>query len=286
MASRSINVQVKRNARRRDVRGWGKMTFARCRNAGRWAGRVVWRGWPAVLFVLLVGVIWYRLHHADYFRLADIRVSSAVHVSKSDFLSFIHARPGQNIFSVNLTDVANQVVSHPWIKGAVVRRELPDTLVVEIAERQAVALLQMERLYLVDADGVAFKQLDEGDPRDLPLLTGFAKEAFQDGGQTARRQATKLGEAVQLLLLSERLAVFSEAEISEIRYDPVGGFSLVTMEKGMLVHFGYGDYENKLKRLAAVAAALNGRLQAEARVVDLGVGDRVVVRGLRKGNNA
>jgi cell division protein FtsQ len=284
--SGSKTIQVKRNSRRRDVRGWSKSGVAGARRAAIWCGRIAWRGWPAFLFLALLGLIWYRLHHAEYFRLAEIEVSPTEHVAKSDFLAFLHARRGQTIFSLDLNDTADRVISHPWIKGAVVRRQLPDTLVVEIAERHAVALLQMERLYLVDEDGVAFKQLDEGDPRDLPLLTGFTKEAFQNGDQTARRSAVKVREAVQLLLLGERLQVFTEADISEIRYDPVGGFSLVTTEKGMVVHFGYGDYEKKLKLLAAVTDRLNGRLQAEARVVDLGVGDRVVVRGLRKGSNA
>jgi cell division protein FtsQ len=277
--------QAKRNARRGGLlRGVG----AGVRAAAGWAKprlRESWRLWPMALFAALVGLVWHQMHHADYFRLARIDVPTCQHVDKNDLLGFLHTRLGQNIFSIDLDLLAQRVVSYPWVKSAVVRRQLPNRLVVGITERRAIALLHSDRSYLVDEDGVAFKHVEEGDPVDLPVFTGFSIAAFAAGGATAQREAERLAGAAQLMRLCQRLGVFEEQAISEIRYDLLTGYSLITTDAGLIVRFGHGDYEAKIKNFQRVARSLDARL-SQVRMVDLAVDGRVVVRGLRKGTGA
>jgi cell division protein FtsQ len=275
-----------RRGKRRPKRDEARETRARA--AWAWLRprlRETWRLWPALLCAALVFAAWDQMQRADYFRLARLDIRTGPRVARDDLESFLNARLGQNIFAIDLNFLAAQVRRCPWVKTAVIRRDLPNALSVVIVERRAYALLHLETgSYLVDADGVAFKPVEKGDPRDLPSITGFSVEAFNRGGETADRQAEKIAEAVRLMMLCDKLGALSEQEISEARYDLAGGFTLIGAESGAVIRFGQGDYERKLRALAQVTASLRERV-VRARMIDLAIPGRVVVRGLRKGTD-
>jgi cell division protein FtsQ len=276
-------------SRRRGGRAtWRAMIAVRARAGFAWLGRGSLRAarlWPAVLCALLIVAVWRQLGHANYFRLAQFDIQTGPHVAKAELQSFLTARLGQNIFTIDLKFLAQRLKAYPWIKSAVIRRELPSALRVEIVERQAAAVLRLEQAYLVDEDGVVFKRIDRGDPVDLPALTGFSGEAFEQGGEMAERQARKIAEAVHLMQLCQKTAVIRETEISEIGYDLVTGFTLITADSAMVVRFGEGDYERKLRNFGLLAQSLKQGM-AQVKAVDLETPGRVVVRGLRKGTDA
>lgn len=70
-----------------------------------------------------------------------------------------------------------------WVKEARVSRRLPDTLVVDIVERQPAAIWQHnQKLALIDTEGVVLEQVKLDSMPDLPLVIGPA----------ANRQASQL----------------------------------------------------------------------------------------------
>jgi cell division protein FtsQ len=68
--------------------------------------------------------------------------------------------------------VRRGVERHPWVRSATVERVWPDTLRVTVDERVPVALLAMDRTYVLDEDGVPFLVAD-GRELDLPLILGL-----------------------------------------------------------------------------------------------------------------
>ena len=63
--------------------------------------------------------------------------------------------------------------SFGWIREARVSRRLPDTLVIDVIERQPVAIWQNNRhLSLIDADGVVLEPVRVEAMPDLPLVIG------------------------------------------------------------------------------------------------------------------
>lgn len=244
-----------------------------------------WRLWPLVMVALLVVLAWSHFMQADRYRVRSIDLPVCQHLTRAALLEYLHARPGQNIFTVDLNQAAQRLYKHPWIGAAVVRRELPDNLVVELTEREAVALLKLDKLYLVDSDGEPFKDVEDGDPIDLPLITGFDPGGFVPETLEGKRNAALLTEAVGILACCEKVGRLPQEQISEIRYDRINGFSVTTVERGMRLHLGIGQYPQKLKRYAVVAQRLQQRLD-QVRQMDLALSGRVIVRGLEKGPGA
>jgi cell division protein FtsQ len=76
---------------------------------------------------------------------------------------------------VDLAAIRGRLLQQGWVKDARVSRRLPDTLVIDVVEREPAAIWQhRRRLHLIDADGRVIEQLRlAGTPLpDLPILIG------------------------------------------------------------------------------------------------------------------
>ncbi len=74
---------------------------------------------------------------------------------------------------VDVAEIREKLLRYGWVKDARVSRRLPDTLVIDIVERQPAALWQDKaKLSLIDRDGVVLDRVKVSDMPDLPLLVG------------------------------------------------------------------------------------------------------------------
>lgn len=79
----------------------------------------------------------------------------------------------RSMLSVDLDEVRDELLKNGWIKDARVSRRLPDTLVVDIVEREPVAIWQQEKKYsLVDESGWELENVARNAMPDLPVIAG------------------------------------------------------------------------------------------------------------------
>lgn len=97
-------------------------------------------------------------------------------------------QPSRAMPLVDLDAIRARLMTFPWIKDARVSRRLPDTLVVDVVERTPAALWQNgRRLFLIDADGVALREVH---PDAVPTLPTVA-------GPGAERRVSELGTLME-----------------------------------------------------------------------------------------
>ena len=74
---------------------------------------------------------------------------------------------------VDVGAIRERLLQFGWVKDARVSRRLPDTLVIDIVEREPAALWQdKQRLALIDTEGVVLDRVPVDTMPDLPLLIG------------------------------------------------------------------------------------------------------------------
>lgn len=79
---------------------------------------------------------------------------------------------------VDVHAIRSQLLHYGWVKDARVSRRLPDTLVIDILEREPAALWQdKQQLALIDAEGVVLDRVPVDKMPDLPLLIGAGANA-------------------------------------------------------------------------------------------------------------
>jgi cell division protein FtsQ len=97
-------------------------------------------------------------------------------VERMDELPVYNIALGQvdrSMLSLDLPKVRAEMLKLGWVKDARISRRLPDTLVVDIVERDPVAVWQHGgQLHLIDVQGVVLQSVSASAMPDLPLVVG------------------------------------------------------------------------------------------------------------------
>jgi len=92
-------------------------------------------------------------------RLQEVKVTGTGRLTPAQVREIGNVRLGQNIFCVNLTRVSRRMLGQPFIREAVVTRELPNALNVTLRERTPFLQAQAgAKLFHADEDGVVFQE--------------------------------------------------------------------------------------------------------------------------------
>lgn len=122
--------------------------------------------------------------------LAEVELRGAEKVPGEWVFQELAPLRGRHLLSLSLPEIERRLAEHPWIGGADMRKRLPNRLVVQLFERQPVALLrQSGELLYVDAKGDVIEMYDPTGEVDLILLSGEAgsPRAIEEALATARR---------------------------------------------------------------------------------------------------
>lgn len=223
--------------------------------------------WWTEIGRLAMGLYSSFLNHA-YFSVREIKVRGGEKVAGDEIVAMAGLSHGMGIWKIEPVLIENRVEKHPWVRRAVVRREFPHRVVIEVEERVPKAIMVVGRLYYVDRDGVVFKDVGDGEMVDLPLLTGLKQEDLVAQAQSPR---SKIQEALRL----GDLAASASLALSEIHFLPGDGVVLYPVEFPVALHMGWGDWEGKLDRLERVLALWKGKEKRLA-ALNLSFSDQVV----------
>lgn len=109
------------------------------------------------------------------FAVERVEIKGAKKVPRLQIYNVAWDQPSLAMPLVDLDVTRERLLRFGWIKDARVSRRLPDTLVVDIVERQPTAVWQHEgRLRLIDSEGVVLEQVRVDAMPDLPLVIGPA----------------------------------------------------------------------------------------------------------------
>jgi len=220
---------------------------------------------------LLMVYLWNFAMCAPCFQLDETVVKGCKKIDSQEVIELAGIVPSMNVLSANLKKMARRIETNPWVKDASVGRELPNRLVVEVREREAVALMRDDvDIYIVDRDGEVFKSFDMTDHVDLPVLVGFWEKG--------KVKESLLKEAVELSRCLKRGGRFPAVEdVSEIQGDEIFGLSINTNNR-MLLCLGFDEYDRKIDQLQKILPDLATRVREGSFLrVDLQDYDRVVV---------
>lgn len=261
----------------------------RKKDFGRWRRYLVRGAMGAALFV--VGVVLYRLSgplsiaagslrefviESRYFSVREIQVRAGGRVSGNEIVAAAGLSQGMNIWKIDPAAIETKISRHPWVRRVLVHREFPRRVTIDVEERTPRAIVALNKLYYVDADGLLFKEVDAADDMKFPMLTGLSVEQLSAPDQIMRK---RIQEAMHL---GELMAQRSHA-LSEIHFAAPDRLVVYASHFPMALRMGWGDWEAKLTRLERLLALWQGHEERLASL-DLSFSDQVVAR-LRRVEN-
>jgi cell division protein FtsQ len=212
------------------------------------------------------------------FAVRTVAVEGVSRLSAAEVARHAGLAVGDNVFSIELDEVRHKLEAHPWIASARVSRKLPGAVIVSVVEHEPKALVSVaDALYLVDAKGAVFKQVDADDAFDLPLVTGVAADKIVSDREGVE---AKLRDALELVDDVTRSELAKRHPLQEVHLEKDGTVLVVVGSEAIALHLGRPPYKGKLEQASRVLDEI-GKRKAQASMIFLdndASPERVVVR--------
>lgn len=193
------------------------------------------------------------LRSADSFSLRNVELDGLERLTREEVLDVAGIEEGMSIFSLDEQESLEGLESHAWVREARVRKRMPDSVFVEIVEREFTALLWSDGLYRVDSDGTIFERHPTGSPLDRVIITGVDRVLLEGDRELLGAELRKI---IQVLGEYNRMGLGAHAPVRTIHREHGGGIVLYIGDRAREVRLGVGHTRKKLRRLRAVLREL------------------------------
>ncbi len=152
-----------------------------------------------------------------------------------------------NFFTVDTETLAGKIkAAHPEFQIVIISKFLPNRIVANIKDREAVARIRVGKVLTVDFDGVIVS--DTGNLDSLPLITGLESQLTNPKAGT-RVKSRRISTALDILQRIYSRKEFRKSEVGTVDMTyPDKAFFVMD---GMTIVVGNNDFDRKLDSLAA-----------------------------------
>lgn len=175
-----------------------------------------------------------------------------------------------NILRIGLESLRDRILKSPWVKEAVVRRELPGAIRINLTERIPEAMIDYgDSFYLVDNEGVIIERIKERGVYLLPIISGVDLSESRLGESCTSKG---LVEGLALLRFLREKGLGRD-DIELVAKDPE---DLAINLSGRQIKVGAGNFQEKFNRLNEIEKEL-GRKGILANLIDIRFPGKVIV---------
>jgi cell division protein FtsQ len=217
---------------------------------------------------------------ADYFTTSRIDISGNHRLSEKTVLTLAQIDSRVNIFSVNLFLTRKRLSAHPWVASARVVRKTPKRLMIHITEHTPLALIDLGRKFMMNADGDIFKEASAADRTLIPVVEGLTYADIQSQGKP---NGLPFRAVMAVLRLGQKPgSVLRNRKIQKIHVDRQLGLTLYAFGDTAAIKLGYNDYPEKYRRLSKVLSFCRKKEKfRQLHAIDLNNVNRIVVYPVR-----
>ncbi|MCH6256665.1 FtsQ-type POTRA domain-containing protein [Puniceicoccaceae bacterium K14] len=218
----------------------------------------------------------------DALPVESIEINTDGVLSRDYVLNMMELHEGEtDLLSLDIDVLKDRLVAIPQVRSAEVERRFPDSLVIEIEEREPVVRITARRstgetlMLLVDGDGQVFEgeDFDTKFLRSLPALGGVSLKR-EGRGYTAVEGMRAVNE---LLMEAKAIAphIYRTWRVVSLEDAPN---IIVRSKTAKEVIFEPGNYRRSLAQLDYVLDYYRGQLVTNIATIDLTLGKQVPVR--------
>jgi len=187
---------------------------------------------------------------------------------------------GSNIFLVDLNNFKDKIETrHPEWKDIVVRRALPNRLIVEARKRAPVAQVRADRLYLIDREGVILSGAEIAAEEKIPVIFGIRLGPLGNGeSRLNTAQSERINRALFLidaLAQNKKLSKYKIKTVDIADSRNISFFLDAIGAEKMEIKIGDSDFNKRLDTLATVLEQLGQDIE-RVKYIDLRFEDPIV----------
>lgn len=167
-----------------------------------------------IVLLLLVGGYFFLTSHL--FDITKIEVTGENYYGAKDIIALADIETTTNLFKLDKKERILLMKKDPYIKGVILKRKLPRTLIIEVEERTEDAGIAYGDSYvLINRDGMVLRRVDQ--QPEIPILVGMTILNMQAGEPLEVEEKTVLENTLLLLdTMEARDLFFKKIDISDL----------------------------------------------------------------------
>lgn len=170
------------------------------------------------------------------FAIQHITVEGLSLISENEILKLSDGIQGQNLLLFDRKALQYKISLHPLVQGVEFQRKLPNSLVIQVAERTPSALVVVPKGILeVDSEGTFLRRLESWPEKDYPVISGV--ELADTAGPGQNLSNSLLTAALHLINQAPPDLL---AQIGEVHVNAVEQITLF-LTSGVEVRLGQAD---------------------------------------------
>ncbi|MCC5911868.1 MAG: FtsQ-type POTRA domain-containing protein [Clostridiaceae bacterium] len=184
-----------------------------------------------LVFFVVVFLLWntYYLLQSDFLNLEEINVKQNTELAEEEIIEASRLITNRNILQYNLSEIEDNLKTHPYIKDAQVTRKLPRTITITVAEREKYAIIPYMGSYIyIDQDKVVLEAYSGGLIEGLPLVTAVEFNSFKVGEKIDIANYHLLDKVMELIQVAKEMEIIEM--ISEINMGDENNIKLMTFD--------------------------------------------------------
>jgi cell division protein FtsQ len=241
------------------------------------AGVLPMARYAIVAVVILYGVsrLTSRAAHAHVLPIDHIIVRGNDRLSRGEVLTVLNGLRGESLLWTDLDAWRRRLLASPWVREAALRRSLPSTVEVVIAERQPIGISRLRGdLYLVDDRGIVIDQFGpQYSDLDLPIIDGLSPSPGDAAGMTDEARADLAARVIAALRAKPEIA----RRLSQVDVADLHNAAVILDGDPAVIHLGEDQFLPRLESYLELAGTLRARVP-DIDYVDLRFDDRIYVR--------
>ncbi|HAZ10208.1 MAG TPA: hypothetical protein DCY56_03765 [Candidatus Omnitrophica bacterium] len=183
---------------------------------------------------------------------------------------------GANIFLVDLKNFKEKIeASHPELRDIVVRRELPNRLIVQARQRLAVAQVYGDKPYFIDKDGVFLPYTNNSAEGNIPIISGISVAGFSRNSVAQKEKINKALFLIGALSMNRKLSRYQIKTIDITDNRNISFFLSAKDAEKVEIKIGEGEFNKRLDVLATVLEQLGQDIE-RVKYIDLRFEDPIV----------
>jgi cell division protein FtsQ len=194
------------------------------------------------------------------FAVEDVVVSGNAETSEIDILQQLGLDGSTSVMALDAAAARQALLDLPWVEDAEVRKVYPDTLQIELTERQAFAIWQNgSELTLIERNGAVIAPMAEKRYAHLPLYVGLGAESRAEAFDTLMLEQPALRERVRAYV-----------RVADRRWD-------LHLHNGLIVKLPERGEAQALAELAAMDRDQD-IFDRDIAAIDMRLADRITIR--------
>jgi cell division protein FtsQ len=187
---------------------------------------------------------------SPYLKLEQVIVRGVDEDMKREMIDMSELDVESSLLSINPDKIKEKIERHPWVRAVKLEKRFPHTLVINAEKELPVAVVVLDGLSYMNSRGEVFKEVEQADDKDYPLITGISTNGAIGDAQLEMA-------AFVLDILKSETGAWSYEELSEIHVNEDCDVSIFSTSLPAVIKMGNRELLTKKDQLDKITRHLS-----------------------------